>query len=48
MDDNPQSLRDTIRRYRKLLELNTDAHARQALEEVIRELEARLRDLSGS
>lgn len=40
----PDELRDRIRRYRDLHALNPDPKAREALEAIIRELEAQLGD----
>lgn len=44
MAKDPDELRDQIRRYRDLLAQNTDRKAREALEAIIRELEAQLGD----
>ena len=44
---DPEEIREQLRRCRELHKLNPDAKAREALQEVIRELERQLGEAQG-
>jgi hypothetical protein len=44
MTSDPEAIRERIRRYRELHRMNADKMARQAIEQIIRELEEQIRE----